>query len=392
MIPIRRGQEPESLRDARWWRVARACLHLRQHNDLKDFKFTDYDVDPVKATLYERQFGKCAYCEQWRELTGSPIEHIRPKKGAIRAPKLVDELCYWWLAWTWENLCFSCSTCNESPYKLNHYPLAPGAAPLDQHAPFDSAEDALLIDPSRSHHAPAQPHPMDHIQFVQVSGSWRPSPRDNSPYGELTIRLLGLGRDDLLTRYNDHMERHKERLARLRQEAINDLPTLRNTWASIVPELLGHPKDHWVNQPFAALVWDAIDQIVPAPQRAKHKLPFPRPGERLRPDPSCEPFVEEARQQGFAHDTIWHIRAIGRRGVAGFDERLSLALLTLLEDDAYRPRDVSQLHALIHEPTLSANFEQANPADIQTALDALLAQRRVIRDPADLWSLAPPTP
>jgi uncharacterized protein (TIGR02646 family) len=394
MIPIRRGAEPDSLRNARWWRLGRAALYLHQHGSLKGFNFDGYDVEPVKPLLRERQYQKCAYCEQQRELLGSPVEHIRPKNGAIRAPGRVDPLCYWWLAWTWENLCFSCSMCNENPHKSNHYPLAVGAHHLQQYAPYNTPEDALLIDPSRPHHSPNLPHPMDHIQFIYQDGDWMPTARNGSSYGAATITRLGIAHRDLKDRYNEHMKNHKTSLARIRTAAINNTTLgLLAVWRSELPILLGVPsKTGWCRQPFAALMWDAIDQIVPAPQRTRHSLPFPRPGEQLASDPITIPFVERATQRGFSPITMWHIRALGRSSSAGFDERLREALRIVLGDGAYQPSDAAQLRDLLYEPTLSADFEQASVADIQTALTALQHDGCATHDAADLWSLAPSSP
>jgi len=61
-----------------------------------------YKVKSVQKILNSIYNLKCAYCEQ--KLLDAPkhIEHYRPKKK------------YYWLAFSWDNLLLSCSSCNTS--------------------------------------------------------------------------------------------------------------------------------------------------------------------------------------------------------------------------------------------------------------------------------------
>jgi uncharacterized protein (TIGR02646 family) len=90
------------------------------------------------------QHRKCCYCERKRDKNReSDIEHFRPKADVTEADEVHKG--YWWLAYEWPNLFFSCRHCNQE-HKKNHFPVA------NQHAvgPTDSllAEGALLIDPT----------------------------------------------------------------------------------------------------------------------------------------------------------------------------------------------------------------------------------------------------
>lgn len=57
-----------------------------------------YKRDDIKKSLTGIYKCKCAYCEM--KVEQSNVEHYRPKK------------IYYWLAFSWDNLILSCSTCN----------------------------------------------------------------------------------------------------------------------------------------------------------------------------------------------------------------------------------------------------------------------------------------
>lgn len=107
MIRIHRGPEPEAIRDERYVRLAQAEI---ANEEKRAITFAGYDV--ARQKLYEAQNNKCAYCEMQALEAGLPVEHFRPKNGAVREGGSVDEDRYFWLAWTWENLWFSCGSCN----------------------------------------------------------------------------------------------------------------------------------------------------------------------------------------------------------------------------------------------------------------------------------------
>jgi AAA domain, putative AbiEii toxin, Type IV TA system len=174
-----------------------------------------YAPPEVRKQLCELQHQKCAYCEKGIEEEGYPIEHFRPKLGAedVRwdqhrteePPPELDEVVwtkdparYWWLAWTWENLFYSCPACNSRKYKGNRFPLRRGSPRLDPtNVPF-VVEQPLLLDP-------AEVDPLDHIRFMPDYGedNWRAI--GLTLEGRWTILVLGLNRTGLRTDRKNHV-------------------------------------------------------------------------------------------------------------------------------------------------------------------------------------------
>ena len=97
------------------WKTAAATKTTRaiaDHAD-PDFEFTStYKTASVKRALEKLFRGKCAYCE-WKPGAGSSwdVEHFRPKG---RVAERAEHPGYYWLAYTWTNLYFSCQMCNQS--------------------------------------------------------------------------------------------------------------------------------------------------------------------------------------------------------------------------------------------------------------------------------------
>ncbi len=157
MIRVDRGAEPAEL-------TAKRGVHLTEAERLykaagntvtpavRDETDKGYNVQPVKRTLYERQHKKCAYCEIKPDYDENPIEHFRPKKEAWRhlpgQPKNIDKGRYWWLAWSWDNLLFSCHRCNGRSKKANYFPLAAGSPELAPLSTNTTVEQPLLLDPA----------------------------------------------------------------------------------------------------------------------------------------------------------------------------------------------------------------------------------------------------
>lgn len=204
MIRIWRGEEPPDLAKARRRYLARACLAWAQRQPIA---FDGYQV--ARTPLYHAQYGKCAYCERQQGLDNQPVEHFRPKGGAERDPDDpfdIDEHHYFWLAWSWENLFFSCGSCNGPGIKGNLFPLLVPSTMLPvpprvlertwprEH--FDrEREKAMLVDPSRE-------DPMDFIQWSPQNPDadwknlrWIPMNRDPEKRGDATIDILGLRQD-----------------------------------------------------------------------------------------------------------------------------------------------------------------------------------------------------
>lgn len=78
--------------------------------------------DDVRTALWAMQHQKCCYCERKRDKKSeSDIDHFRPKADVTEADG--THKGYWWLAYEWANLFFSCRKCNQE-HKKNHFPVA----------------------------------------------------------------------------------------------------------------------------------------------------------------------------------------------------------------------------------------------------------------------------
>lgn len=194
----------------------------------RTLKFNEkiYGHRTVKSALQSAQHNKCCYCEgKFEGLAAGDVEHFRPK-AFIQQSASSDRLFpgYYWLAYSWENLLFSCQTCNRS-HKRNIFPLANPSRRARHRSDDVNRESPLLINPA------GPDDPRDHIRFhMEV-------PAGTSRKGKLTIEVLKLDRPAL----ND-----------LRREQLNIVKTL-----SDIVKVLGadtRPK-------IAATVRNAQDQL-----------------------------------------------------------------------------------------------------------------------------------
>lgn len=118
-----------------------------------------YANDDVRTALEKLFNDKCAYCE-WQPTGGSDwnVEHFRPA-GAVFERE--DHPGYYWLAYQWENLYFSCTHCNQRRMdkprwddlrrlpgsgKVHRFPVDESTRAMS-HRDKVSAEKRLLLDP-----------------------------------------------------------------------------------------------------------------------------------------------------------------------------------------------------------------------------------------------------
>ena len=92
----------------------------------KNFKFDSkiYGHTTVKKGLIKAQHDKCCFCEsKVSHISYGDVEHFRPKGGVRQTPKgPLGKPGYYWLAYEWSNLFFSCQLCNQR-FKDNLFPL-----------------------------------------------------------------------------------------------------------------------------------------------------------------------------------------------------------------------------------------------------------------------------
>tara|TARA_B110001454_G_scaffold216164_1_gene238933 strand:- start:668 stop:1462 length:795 start_codon:yes stop_codon:yes gene_type:complete len=151
-----------------------------------------YGTDVVKRQLKADQHDKCAFCEAIFDANvAGDVEHYRPK-GAVDTDAGRIYPGYYWLGYTWENLCYACPDCN-SYRKRNWFPLENEAnRALDHHADI-TLEQPLLLD------AYGQRNPREHIVFRGEAATGL------TAAGDATIDILALGRTTLARERLQHL-------------------------------------------------------------------------------------------------------------------------------------------------------------------------------------------
>lgn len=267
MIRVRRSLEPAEL----------ATVRETKLDDLRRVATTRHPTgDEIQGYrviadhIWRAQHHKCCYCETSVLLDYNDVEHFRPKAEANRGEHCSARHGYWWLAFTWQNLLFSCPGCNRGRAKGIQFPLAPGSIALDalvEEQP-PGRELPLLIDP-------ALECGVDHIEFKlsQHEKSWRPVARNRSEKGDRTIAVCRLDREDLLEVYAAHVESNVLPAVDAAREALRsgDKRAVHRAlwWAD---QRLLRP-----NQPYVGLSYDALVHHVPNEQLAPFRMEWFRP-------------------------------------------------------------------------------------------------------------------
>lgn len=151
-----------------------------------DFDSNVYGHRTVKNALIKAQHDKCCFCEsKVTHISYGDVEHFRPKAGVRQKPgDALERPCYYWLAYEWSNLFFSCELCNRR-HKGNLFPLENPAERAKTHDDNVAAEKPIFIDPSED---------------VERYISFREEvifAVDDNPRGKATIEALGLDRSKL---------------------------------------------------------------------------------------------------------------------------------------------------------------------------------------------------
>ncbi len=159
----------------------------------KKFSFDKkiYGHKTVKKALKAAQHDKCCFCERKTEV--GDVEHFRGKGGyqqdeteALQFPG------YFWLAYEWLNLLFSCETCNRA-YKRNFFPLENPTKRALSHADDLTLERPLIVNPCTD-------NPEDFIEFY----GYFPKAINGNRKGAETIKRTGLDRPFIDDRRRDH--------------------------------------------------------------------------------------------------------------------------------------------------------------------------------------------
>lgn len=161
-----------------------------------EFESAIYGAKSVKTALKKAQHGKCAFCEsKVAHVAYGDVEHFRPKKGYMRdADSDLERPGYYWLAYEWDNLLFSCQICNQRE-KRNLFPLADENNRARTHKDDFREESPMFIHPGEE-------DPSPHVTFKEEVIV----PVNGSPRGMATINGLGLDRDKVEERRREELE------------------------------------------------------------------------------------------------------------------------------------------------------------------------------------------
>jgi hypothetical protein len=210
----------------------------------------------VADHLWRAQHHKCAYCEKKIGLSFQDVEHYRPKTRADRGHQFPSH-GYWWLAWHWANLLYACPACNRSA-KGTKFPLKTGSVALAPEMLPPGAERPWLIDPGDSAWSPVTAIGYAEDQY----GQW--VPEGLTPEGLMSIRILELDSDELVTLYTEHV----------RECLIPEVWEVSLAWRAADRTgavLKWDAALRWLSprRPFTALSWHAL-------RRKRNELGLPR--------------------------------------------------------------------------------------------------------------------
>jgi uncharacterized protein (TIGR02646 family) len=184
MIPVVKPPAPDVLLDRGAAATRALCEAYDRGAVLPEFDADIYAHPTVKDALRAAQHRKCAFCESRFDHIGyGDVEHFRPKAGyKQRDADQLRQPGYYWLAYAWENLFYSCQLCNQR-FKRNLFPLRDGRRRAHPRTRTIVREEPLLIDPSRL-------DPSEYIGFREEMAFAVNGCRE----GETTIQVLGLNR------------------------------------------------------------------------------------------------------------------------------------------------------------------------------------------------------
>ncbi|HEX8327271.1 MAG TPA: hypothetical protein VF629_07005 [Hymenobacter sp.] len=168
-------------------------------NKLLKIKQAIYGDTLVKQALIDDQHEKCCYCESKFAATGyGDVEHFRPK-GGVRQDRRgpLEKPGYYWLAYDWNNLFFSCEICNRR-YKRNWFPLLNPTLRAKHHGQSLSRERPLLSDPGHT-------NPSRYLKFNKHVVTAK-SVSNSVVRGKACIRAYGLDRKPLNRRREEFLD------------------------------------------------------------------------------------------------------------------------------------------------------------------------------------------
>lgn len=184
MVGINRSASPRALLSPSVQRAFQAIQAIVAARPVKSADFVPcWNEREVRRALYEMQFRKCAYCERLRDETReSDIDHFRPK------------VKYWWLAYVWDNLLFSCRHCNQE-HKKDEFPLADDSNRARTPQCDLTREQPMLINPGSED--PERCLRWNWNDAVEPGGAGLAFIEPTDERSRSTIAALGLNRGEL---------------------------------------------------------------------------------------------------------------------------------------------------------------------------------------------------
>lgn len=180
----------------------------------KDFNEGIWKKPDVVAQAKNDQSGKCCYCEStdFDQNSDPQVEHWYPKTSVRnRRQAKVEYPGYYWKAYDWDNLFWSCQKCNRP--KNDYLPIRDGVTRvLDKSLSPNIMADILFVHPSLD-------DPEDHITFEQHLAK----AKNGSQKGENTIIYCQLDRlNERRRKYLEEFKSHTIPFAKLAQTGLSD--------------------------------------------------------------------------------------------------------------------------------------------------------------------------
>jgi uncharacterized protein (TIGR02646 family) len=316
-------------------------------SEQKGFRFNEvYAKREVMKALAELFYGKCAFCESSVGASAAPIRHhFRPKQDAVDDQGDVSRPHYWWLAYEWDNIYFTCQRCATSAGA--RFPVRGERAPIGSTGAALENEARLLIDPCRD-------RPEQHLLFADDG-----IVAARSESAEATIDTYNLNRDDLVHLRHQAMDTaEKLALARdLSKDLVAELLAPDNPYLGAVRQKLVRLADE-----LKTILPDSITDL--APEEVAREVEAITSKERARSVETIE--VQELEIRNFK--AIEHIRLefpppgkeghwamlLGENG-AGKTSILQALALTLMGDKA-RENAVSDVTDLVRDGADAASI------------------------------------
>ena len=159
------------------------------------FNSAVYGHAAVKDELRRAQYNKCCYCEGiFEAYAAADVEHYRPK-GYSQQEQGSRQIYpgYYWLAYDWDNLFYSCQVCNRS-CKKNFFPLEDPDMRVCNHLGDLDTEEPLILKPS------GPEDPRHHIHFRDTIAFGK------TVAGETTVDIVRLNRVSLVEERLEHRQ------------------------------------------------------------------------------------------------------------------------------------------------------------------------------------------